>query len=68
MIKNDVNLSVATNILNQKITKLNIEIVENPSDSKLQAELEELLNVKKEIEKGNILLIQKVINDAKNEQ
>lgn len=68
MIKNEVNLSVAMNILNKKITKLNLEILDNPNDLKLQEELEKYLQTKKEIGKGNISLIQKVINDSKNER
>lgn len=68
MIKNEVNLSVAMNILNKKITKLNLEILDNPNDLKLKEDLENFLKIKKEIGKGNTSLIQKVINDSKNEE
>lgn len=65
MIKNDVNLAIVLNILNRKITKLNLAIIDNPNDEKLQAELNDILITKKEIEKGNVSLIKKVINDSK---
>lgn len=68
MIKDDINLSVAIDILNRKIAKLNMEIVKNPDDLSLKEELNNFLNIKKEISKGNASLIKKVIDDDKSLQ
>ena len=65
MIKDDVNLSVALNILDRKIANLNIQVVDNPDDIELKEKLTNLLNIKKEISKGNVELIKKVINSDK---
>lgn len=65
MIKDDVNLSVAINILDRRIAKLNIEIEKNPDEIPLKEELSKFLNMRKEISKGNAELIKKIINDAK---
>ncbi len=65
MIKDDVNLSVAINILDRRIAKLNIEIEKNPDDITQKEELSKFLNMRKEISKGNAELIKKIINDAK---
>lgn len=68
MIKDDINLSVAINILDRKIAKLNMEIVKSPEDIELKGRLSKLLNERKEISKGNAELIKKVIDEAKNSQ
>ena len=65
MIKDDVNLSVAINILDRRSAKLNIEIEKNPDDITQKEELSKFLNMRKEISKGNAELIKKIINDAK---
>ena len=68
MIKDDVNLSVAINILDRRIAKLNIEIEKNPDDITQKEELSKFLNMRKEISKGNAELIKKVIDEAKSSQ
>ena len=68
MIKDDINLSVALNILDRKIAKLNIEIVKNPEDLEAKKNLDYFLNMRKEISKGNAELIKKIINEAKSSQ
>ena len=68
MIKDDINLSVAINILDRKIAKLNMEIVKSSEDIELKGRLSKLLNERKEISKGNAELIKKVIDEAKNSQ
>ena len=65
MIKDDVNLSVALNILDRKIANLNIQVVDNPDDIELKEKLTNLLNIKKEISKGNVELIKEVIDSDK---
>ena len=65
MIKDDIDLSVALNILDRKIAKLNMEIVKNPENIELKNNLDYFLNMRKEISKGNAELIKKIINDAK---
>lgn len=63
----NVELSVALNILNKKIANLNMMIIEN-STPELENELKKYLDIKKEIYKGNTLLVKKVIDsvDEKN--
>ena len=39
MIKDDINLSVALNILDRKIANLNIQVVKNPENLELKNEL-----------------------------
>ena len=68
MIKDDINLSVALNILDRKIAKLNMEIVKNPENIELKNNLDYFLNMRKEISKGNAELIKKVIDEAKSWQ
>lgn len=68
MIKDDINLSVALNILDRKIAKLNMEIVKNPENIELKNNLNYFLNMRKEISKGNAELIKKVIDEAKSSQ
>lgn len=68
MIKDDINLSVALNILDRKIAKLNMEIVKNPENIELKNNLDYFLNMRKEISKGNAELIKKVIDEAKSSQ
>ena len=62
MLKDDIDLSVALEILDRKIANLNLQIVDNPKDESIKNELNQILNTKKEIEKGNIELIERVIN------
>lgn len=68
MIKDDIDLSVALNILDRKIAKLNMEIVKNPENIELKNNLDYFLNMRKEISKGNAELIKKVIDEAKSSQ
>ena len=68
MIKDDIYLSVALNILDRKIAKLNMEIVKNPENIELKNNLDYFLNMRKEISKGNAELIKKVIDEAKSSQ
>ena len=68
MIKDDINLSVAIDILDRKIAKLNMEIVKNPNNIELKEKLNNILNMRKEISKGNAELIKKIIDEAKNSQ
>ena len=68
MIKDDINLSVALNILDRKIAKLNMGIVKNPENIELKNNLDYFLNMRKEISKGNAELIKKVIDEAKSSQ
>ena len=65
MIKDDINLSVALNILDRKIANLNIQVVKNPENLELKNELNKFLNIKKEISKGNVELIKEVIDSDK---
>ncbi len=60
-MKNNIDLSVAIEIIEKKIADLNIKITKDYS-SELEKELNVLLNVKKEIYKGNTQAIKKVLN------
>lgn len=55
------NLSIALNILERKIANLNMKIVEC-STPELQKELDKYLNYRKELYKGNTLLIDEIVN------
>lgn len=68
MIKDDINLSVAIDILDRKIAKLNMEIVKVPNNIELKEKLNNILNMRKEISKGNAELIKKIIDEAKSSQ
>lgn len=60
-MKSNIDLSVAIEIIEKKIADLNIKITKDYS-SELEKELNVLLNVKKEIYKGNTQAIKKVLN------
>ena len=64
-MESGVDLSIAIEIIERKIANLNMKIVENNANSALKEELDELLNMKKEIYKGNKLLINKIVNNEK---
>ena len=63
-MKNDsiINLSVAIDKLNSRISEINIKIVNGDNSEKNKKELEKYLNLKDELLNGNMLLIDKVIN------
>ena len=58
---NNIDLSVAINLIDRKIASLNLKILENKTPE-LQNELEKYLKIKKEIYEGNMLLVRKIIN------
>ncbi len=60
----DVNLSIAINILNKKIADLNVKIAKE-NNKKLEDDLNKLLEIKKEIYKGDKSLVKYVIDDVK---
>ena len=64
-MESGVDLSIAIEIIERKIANLNMKIVENNANPALKEELDELLNMKKEIYKGNKLLINKIVNNEK---
>lgn len=59
-MKSDIELSVALEIINRKIAKLNIKMVNAPS-KEVQEELDKYLEMKKEINNGNLSLIEEII-------
>lgn len=59
----NTELSVAINYLDRKIANLNIKILDK-STPELEKELQKYLNMKKEIYKGNTLLIKEIINNG----
>ena len=61
-MEKNIDFSVAINSINSKIAELNLKLIENRS-KELEEELDKLLEIKEEIYKGNIELIQKVINN-----
>lgn len=62
-MKNDnINLSIAVDSLNRKIAEINIKIVDGDTSEEVRLKLEEYLNAKEEILRGNTLLIDKVIS------
>jgi len=61
-MKNSVDLPVAVNILDRKIAKLTIKFADE-KDPVVEKELKKYLDIKKEIYEGNILLIEKIINN-----
>ena len=63
-IMDDVNLSIAINILNKKIADLNVKIAKE-NNKKLEDDLNKLLEIKKEIYKGDKSLVKYVIDDVK---
>ena len=58
----NIELSVAIDLLNRKIARLNIKMA-NTSDSKTKDELEKYLKIKKEIFKGNTEIIKQIIKN-----
>ncbi len=69
-MENSVKFTLVVNILDRKIAKLNIKILENSNNIELKKELEELLNDRNLIYKGNINDVEKIIEkygDAFNE-
>ena len=61
-MENNVDLPVALNILERKIANLTIKYSEE-KDAEVEKELKKYLDIKKEIYKGNVLLIKKLINN-----
>ena len=62
-MKNDnINLSIAVDSLNRKIAEINIKIVDGDTSEEVRLKLEEYLNAKEEILRGNTLLVDKVIS------
>lgn len=59
-MKSDIELSVALEIINRKIANLNIKMVNAPS-KEVQEELDKYLEMKKEINNGNLSLIEEII-------
>ena len=57
-----VDLSVAIDVANRKISELNMKIVEENNED-LEAELNKWLTIKEEIYKGNAEIIKRVINN-----
>ena len=60
-MKDNIDLSVAIEIIEKKIADLNIKITKS-SSSELEKELNKLLNIKKEIYKGNTQAIEEILN------
>jgi hypothetical protein len=58
----NVDLSVAINIIDRKIAELNLKILKNNSQD-LKDELDRFLNIRKQINEGNTLLVEKIINN-----
>ena len=58
----NIELSVAIDLLNRKIAMLNIKMANTP-DSKTKDELEKYLKIKKEIFKGNTEIIKQIIKN-----
>ncbi|MCI8310241.1 MAG: hypothetical protein HFJ45_08840 [Clostridia bacterium] len=58
----NIELSVAIDLLNRKIARLNIKMANTP-DSKTKDELEKYLKIKKEIFKGNTEIIKQIIKN-----
>lgn len=59
---NDIDLSVAMDAANRKIVELNIKLSKEDTDEN-QIELNKWITIKKEIAKGNVELIKRVINN-----
>lgn len=69
-MENSIKFTLVVNILDRKIAKLNIKISENSNNIELKKELEELLNDRDLLYKGNINDVEKIIEkygDAFNE-
>ena len=60
-MSDSIELSVAINILDRKIAKLTLEMAENSSEE-TQKKLENYLNIKEEIYKGNTSLLKDLID------
>ena len=60
-MESSIDFSIAIDILNRKIAELNIDILSDNSKEN-QDELNNYLNIRKEIYEGNMLLIKKVID------
>jgi hypothetical protein len=58
---NDIELSVAINLIERKIANLNIKMVDNPSEE-TKKKLDKYLTLKKEIYSGNVSRIKEIIN------
>jgi hypothetical protein len=58
---NDIELSVAINLIERKIANLNIKMVDNPNEE-IKKELDKYLTLKKEIYSGNVSRIKEIIN------
>lgn len=59
---NDIDLSVAMDAANRKIVELNIKLSKEDTEEN-QIELNKWITIKKEIAKGNVELIKRVINN-----
>lgn len=58
----NARLSIALNLIDRKIANLNMNLLANYS-SETKQELHKYLNIKKEIYKNNILVIEQIINN-----
>lgn len=58
----NASLSIALNLIDRKIANLNMNLLANYS-SETKQELYKYLNIKKEIYKNNILVIEQIINN-----
>ena len=61
-MENDIELSVALEIINRKIATLNIKMIKNPSEE-TKKELAKLLEMKEKIDNGDISLIKDIIGN-----
>ena len=61
-MESDIELSVALEIINRKIATLNIKMVNSPN-REVQEELDKYLEMKKEINNGNLSLIKEIIGN-----
>ena len=56
------SLSIALNLIDRKIAKLNLKLLQNSSSENKQ-ELHKYLKIKKEIYMNNIFVIEQIINN-----
>ncbi len=61
-MNDSVDLSVALDMLNRRITELNIKIVNGDTSEETKKKLNQILKLKQEIFGGNVLLIKEIIN------
>lgn len=61
-MENDIELSVALEIIDRKIATLNIKMIKTPSEE-TKKELDKLLEMKQKIDNGDISLIRDIIDN-----